>query len=737
MRNLAELDWRVGQGQYGLSLLDGIWQHIKQNFLAESPYGRRKLFEDLFPAAFFQPEEVLQLIDIARSHPASHEETNPHLRLRDAQDYVFSVVPPLLEATAHSLSTLQRSVDILWSLSHEESGSENSDRTARNTLKRLASYQLNGWAAFNFAILLQCVRLCRTPNAFDSSFTPIDVLDQILEREGEFTESDGSTFRFGGFGLNYSAVEYLRKNAIDFLEHLVTEGDDRIAVRVIRSLDSILHNYLNRVGRVPTQDELDWQNAERLACLEVLKRRLQLPQVSLPIRSEIYDAVRSGTGFNYTEPVRHACLALLPQLERSPDLAIFDALSRREGDLPLIDQNSPADSWMQQYGALIDEAHSALSTLDEEVRADKLVEFVKLAHAAWIETRGFNAIVHSFSRDGAFVTTLADQLIADKQGAKLIRELAMTLDALHSYAPQNFHRRAVAILLSGSEHLILAASSALRVYTDNATHEDAGLIREYLGVQNPIVKRNALGAIAYMGKSHAVIRDLLEAALSVEVGSDANVADALADAFGPYGIPVSLLSSEEMKILLEKFLPIEDFDAHQGSIPRFLGTLVDRYPDEVLDLLLKRVSIEERRRSARDWTFRALGSSYHAVSFGNVPSERKSELLRTCMSSYLISHYSDDSYTQLFWGIDPLWEYSFEVVIDALGSATPDQISKIELLLHRSPRGWNQVSVELGKRMNELPSESPIVHVLKKIIADAEARQNRNIQPPDNLLLSD
>lgn len=730
MRNLAELDWRVGQGQYGLSLLDGIWQNIEQNFLAESAYGRRKLLEDLFPAAFFQPEEVLRLIGIARSNPASHEETSPHLRLRDAQDYVLSVVPRLLEATAHYIPTFERSVDILWSLSHEENDTENSDRTARNTLKRLASYQLNGWAAFNFAVLLQCVRLCRKPGAFDSSFTPIDVFDQILEREGEFTESDGSTFRFGGFGLNYAAVEHLRKNAIDFLEYLLTEGDDRIAIRAIHSLDSILHNYLNRVGRVPSQDELDWQDAERLICLDVLKRRLQRPFVSLPIRSEIYDAVRSATGFNYTEPVRDACLALLPQLERDPDLVVFDALSRREGDLPLTDRDNPADSWMQQYGALIDEAHRALSTLDEQARSAKLVDFVKVAHAARVETRGFSAIVHSFSRDGAFVTTLADQLIVDEQGAELIRELATTLDALHSYAPQNFHQRATNILLSGVGYLILAASTALRVYTENATHEDARLIREFLGVPNSSVKRNALEAIAYMGKCHAVLRDLLEAALSVEVGSDANVADALADAFGSYGIPVSLLTSEEMGILLGKFLPIEDFDSHQGSIPRFLGTLVGRYPEEVLNLLLKRLALEEQRRAQHDWTFRALGISHHAVSFGSVPSERKPDLLRMCMSRFLLSHHSDESYAQLFWSIDPLWEYSFDVVLDALGNATPDNVSKIELLLHRNPRGWIQASTELAKRISNLPAESTIVPLLKRMIADTEARQRHATEGP-------
>ena len=730
MQNLAELDWRVGRGKYGLSLLDEIWRHIEQSFLAEEPHGRRKILEDLGPAAFFQPERILNLIDIARSNPASYPEPAPYLPRTDAQDYVLSVVPRLLEATAHDIPSLQRSVDTLWSLSRSEDGGENSDRTARNTLKRLASYQLNGWATFNFLMLLQCVRLSRQPGAFESSFTPIDVVDQILEREGEFTESDGNTFRFGGFGLNYVAVEHLRKNAIDFLEYLTTEGDDRVAVRAIHSLDSMLHDYLNRVGREPSNDEVDWQNSERLLCLNVLMRRLERSPISLPVRSEIYDAIRSATGFHYTEPVRLACEALLPQLERDSDLVIFDALSRREGDLPLKDRDNPAGSWMEQYSSLIAEAQTALSALDEGARASKLIEFVKTAHAVRIETRGFSAIVHSFSGDVSFIRTLSDQLIADEQPTRLIRELSITLDALHSYAPQEFRDRAIAALLSGTEHLVLAASSALRVYNENATRDDANLIREYAAFPNPSVKRNALFAIAYMGKNHAILRELRHAALSVEVGTDESVADALADAFGPYGVPVSLLTPEEMTSLLTKFVQIEDFDSQQGAIPRFLGGIVGMFPDQVLNLLLERLAIEERRRTEGNWSFRALGISYHTVSFGSVPIDKKPNMLERCLAMYLQSRDSADSYAGLFWSIDPLWEHTSHVIIDALRNADPDLGPRIDRLLRHSPRGESLAYAELARAASELPPGSPTLHDLNKLISDAEARRRPGaIQP--------
>lgn len=53
---------------------------------------------------------------------------------------------------------------------------------------------------------------------------------------------------------------------------------------------------------------------------------------------------------------------------------------------------------------------------------------------------------------------------------------------------------------------------------------------------------------------------LLEAALSVNVSADAHVAASLADAFGPYGVPLSMLDASAASGLLGQFVHVEDFD---------------------------------------------------------------------------------------------------------------------------------------------------------------------------------
>jgi Domain of unknown function (DUF4062)/AAA ATPase domain len=706
VQNLAELDWRVGRPEYGLSLLDGIWTRIEREFLEGDPNTRRRILEGLLPSAVFQPQRALRLIHLARTTPVVEVEPTYRRLLGDGRKYVMGVVPRLLDATAHNIDYLRRSMDVLWDIARTEDVHDNSDESARRVLKRLASYELNRWAGFNFAVLLNCIRLCERPGAFQSSFTPLDVIDQILEREGEYTEFDGNTFRFGGFGLNYAVVGLMRDNAIDFLGSLLDDGSDRVAVRAAHSIERLLHQYLNRVGRESTDDEVSWQNRERLRCLDLLAGRLQRTPLSLPVRSEIYDAIRSATGFNYTEPVRTASSELLPAISRDCDLAIFDALSRREGDLPLRNRDNPAGTWQEDYGALIEEAHGCLVALPADLRVAKLVDFVKTAHTGGIEDRGFTPIVHSFRDDAGFIAGLIDRLLLDPDARALINELAYTLDALHSYAPVEYRRRAWHALSEGPAHFLVAASSALRVFRENATDEDAALIRRYMDVPNAHVKRHALFAVAYMGGNTPIVPQLLDAALSVDIGTDQTLADALTDAFGPYGVPLSNLSEETTIVLLAKFLPFEDFDVRQGAIPRFLSRLTTIFPDQVLEFLIQRIQIEESRRRAHEWHYRALGIDHHAISFMSSPNERKPAMLRRCLSVRMDLQHSGDTLAKLFWDIDPVGEYSFQSIIEALESTDAGQAAKVADVVRHARRPDEYIYGELRRLSAGLPEGS-------------------------------
>jgi hypothetical protein len=302
---------------------------------------------------------------------------------------------------------------------------------------------------------------------------------------------------------------------------------------------------------------------------------------------------------------------------------------------------------------------------------------------------------------------------------------------MHSYASPEFHIRARAALRSGPEHYFVAASSALRVYRENATLEDAALIRDFIELPNPIVKRHALYAIAYMGGNRAILPKLLEATLAVDIGTDPNLADALTDAFGPYGVPFSLLTEQTAGVLLRKFIPFDDLDLRQGTIPRFLSTIVGVFPDQVLDLLLTRVQIEERGRAAGGWKYKALGMDFNAISFMSVPAERKRAMVNRCILALMPLKFSDDSLAKIFWSIDPVGAECFRAIAESLENADSFQATRIEHLLKHSPRGPIYAYGELRKIGAELQPDSQAAAIIQGWceLADQQRQLNEDQAP--------
>lgn len=683
MRNLSELDWRLEKSGYGLDLLTGIWQQVESGFLKADEYERHRIFNELSSAAVYQPDHILRLIHLALLHPIVPEDTNVSDH-RAGQPYVLEAIPRLLEAVAHHPAHLTKSVDLLWEFSKSEKGRTSDSGAAKAVLKRLASYDRYGWPFFNFAMLLQSIRLSKLPEAFEQEFTPFALIDMLLEREGEFTEYNENAVSFGGFGLNIAAVGLLRRNALEFLEFSSWSGRDVQAVKAVRLLGSLLHGNLTRVGRVAEESEIEWQNEERLHALNILSRRSQQP-ARLVVRTQVYNAIRSGTGINCPDSIRNAANVALANVPRDADLAIFDAVCTREGDLPILTKEYSVESWDIQLQQLMQEAHDALSGIaDPASRAALLITDLKLAAASKLEPHGFQRLVQHSAGDTEFISVLADQLLEDEKSDELAGQLSAVLDILHSYAPEEFHSRAKTILATQRVANVRAAAGALRVYSDNATTEDIKQIKAFLAYQDPRVKSLALHAIAYMGKNLHLQKELLDAALSVDIAGDAGVAVSLVEAFGPYGVSPSWMGALDVLRLLAQFLHIQDLGTNQGELVGFLSRLAMLYPDHVLDFLLKRFEIEGEQRENKNWAYRSLNLVYGDVSFSSLAAEDRLRLAVKCLDAYFAADAEDENHAKLFWLVSGTDDKVLSLLVDACDNNNLERIKQLAALIARS-----------------------------------------------------
>jgi hypothetical protein len=193
-------------------------------------------------------------------------------------------------------------------------------------------------------VLVEAIRLTKRADAFTSDYTPFSIIRQILEREGEFNEcQDEMTFSFGGFGLNYVAVGPVRESALDYLD-CALEGNGSAALQAVYVMEDLLHNYLNRVVRESSEDEIKWQHRERERCLQALLRRYQVPG-STVLKAKIYDALRSATGINCPDMIRQTAKDALDEIVLDDAVAVVDAICTAEHELPLVSKNLTEADW--------------------------------------------------------------------------------------------------------------------------------------------------------------------------------------------------------------------------------------------------------------------------------------------------------------------------------------------------------------------------------------------------------
>jgi hypothetical protein len=685
MRNLAELDWRRTQsGETGLDLLNGIWTDIHLRFGAGDEYERHRLLTELSGGAIYQPDHVIVLIRTAIDDPIQISTASEGSQYRAGQDYVLSALPSLLEATAYHPDRLRESVTTLWELAKRESVRNSSADAAKAVLKRLASWHRFGNPVLNFAMLVEAIRLTHRADAFTSDYTPFTLIQQILEREGEFNEwQDEMTMSFGGFGLNYAAVGTVRESALDYLEFAL-EGDGNPALHALSIMQNLLHNFLNRVGRESTEQELVWQHRERGRCLHALLRRFEQPASHL-LKARLYNALRSATAINCPEPIRQAATAALTAIAVDDAVAVVDAICTADHDLPLLSTDFTEIGWERPIADLMMKGRSSLERLitGSGNQARFTIDQTQACIEVRVKTGGFHRFMLAFADRPDFLTEMAEQLIAHPRIDEMVSHLSSVLNSIHGADPPAFRQRALSALQSGAFHVIRASAHNLRVF-EGATEEDVAVIQAYAGYPDPVAKRGAIFAITYMGKFIELRQNLKDAVLSIHAEGDSAIAADLADAFGPYGVPLTILTRDEAAAVASEFLPVHDWEFDQGAIPRFLNRFVNLFPDETYGLLLRRIEQNSGAGKNRPQS-RSFGLVHENISFGGVPVEKRLQLGGDCIGR-LIRSDSDSAIdlANLFWVVAGYDEPALQLILEIAPGVDDRGMRNIETVVDRA-----------------------------------------------------
>jgi hypothetical protein len=186
-----------------------------------------------------------------------------------------------------------------------------------------------------------------------------------------------------------------------------------------------------------------------------------------------------------------------------------------------------------------------------------------------------------------------------------------------------------------------------------------------------------------MGRFTDLLPSLKSAVLSIRTEGDNRVAAELADAFGPYGVPLTTLTRVEAAAVAAEFVSVQDWDFDQGAITRFLGQFVSLFPDETFALLLDRI---ERNRVARDENrpgFGTFGLLNGHISFRGVPLEKRLELAQISLHRALQSDAGEED-SDLFWAVAGGDDDAYDLILRQAHEITGETLVKLTTLLDKA-----------------------------------------------------
>ena len=218
--NLGKLDWRLFHLDSSSNrVLDAIWGRLKTQILANT-------VESVTAVAPFQPERALRFAEV--------------LIRNDAQ---LEGLPRLLKYVAYDLKYLRDTCLALWELRKRYDVGEELHRNPGHPvriLKELCAVEPHKPIEYNHMVVEFALSLLSQEDAWESHFSPLDILEGIFQLEGYTTTSKGSTITMSRYRVCLGAVTSLRAKARDAVLDLLSDPNRNKALRAARFIEKML-----------------------------------------------------------------------------------------------------------------------------------------------------------------------------------------------------------------------------------------------------------------------------------------------------------------------------------------------------------------------------------------------------------------------------------------------------------------------------------------------------------------
>jgi hypothetical protein len=525
---------------------------------------------------------------------------------------LLETLPRILRRTAMNSEYTGESCDLLWKLGRNDQRELNRypDHAVR-VLQDLASYEYLKPVWFNEAVLEMAEAWINDPALATYAYSPLDVIDRLLAKHGEYHELEGYSIKLGTFQINVDAVKRVRDRAIECVRKCLSHSHPRVVVRALKSLQQVVSHPAAIFARQITQNEYDQWGSEQLKETELLSSFVggtTDPVLLAHVLHEFRWLAKNG----HPAGVRDAVDSALAKIPRSLGLRLGMAFTAGLFDIGLED---PVGSSTQQTKFLQELSEEFLSEFEGDSAILKLESVIEAIRSSGfsLSSRQLPLLIASESPDFGMRFI---RHILDHEACALRPFAPAVLHGLRSKKPAD-----TMLLLNGMSESkdtdILRGVAEFYLYSDwlhNPRDGDFKVIEKLLAAPDRDSKRLALEALKRLKgveppeRRLETVRIAIKLLLAVDIGADGGLAESLCEALDEqFGISLDGATDDDIKGLLRKLVPVRDVSIQAFHFGRFLGSAAKRDPEAVVSYLLDRIEF--------DVTHQEMGPTYSAVPF--------------------------------------------------------------------------------------------------------------------------
>jgi len=680
---LAELEWRLEQKGSRVGVLTAVWGSINLEFRGGDAVTRCEILDALEAATVFQPNQTIAIVRLAMDTQARLGRANGYWKKTQAD--VLHRLPKLLHALAYNSSHLEEAIRRLFILANRLSDRFAGQKRADKVLERLASYQRYKPVSFLSHLADVAKSLATEPLAFEGTFTPLDIVDEMLKREIEHEESDERTLRIGSLELNYPVVEPVRKKALEIIRASVFSANPHEAGAAVNSLSSVLSAFSPMVGRALTDNERDWQDGERLAALNILLGRLRRPDTPLPLIQLIKGRLRQHNPEHHSERFNTRLQQVQTAIADTEELSSFDAFCTPDHEMvrstkDLSEQLRQAREELELAIRRFVDAHPSVP---ERLRA--LEVMAQAADDYRIQTNeSAYDFIEILCHDSEFSLAFIDYVLGDPH-PRLAFQIRALIPKVRGADPSEYEKVGIACAKHPKFDVAWGGAHGVSIglNLNSPIPEDIAVLRVFGLHPDPNVRRLAVHGAARVGRCPKFARSAIEIIAKVDIAGQQHIADEVREAFGPHGIPTTNLTHDEVESILNQLVSVDHVhDSEYGFLFRGIGEIA---PDLLQRFFFRRLKRSAEVSDGEIFGYSHWGSQPLRTYFGrSIHSSGIADQLRDIRNLLDNNDIPSIWIAELFWVLGDAGGVADEVISEWLRSDDPSRVRKAEYLFRMS-----------------------------------------------------